>query len=224
MSSEIERWRQAVKNSSMAILKDVQKLLGFLKESSWSKLSGVSTEIAQHATDLMDTVTDGLSTQSDAAKKVLDTLKEIKSSLVATMKDVEGVAGATGDEMLQDKLRNDCKVVAGLIKQIHGQVADVTSDDLSASEVKKSVASSIPAAPLARAEWLDKMQEQTKLAVQALKALQSAAANKDQNNLVSNAKNLSGHCAELLNQARKCKLDQQVRPPAGFCLVSTSSQ
>jgi hypothetical protein len=213
MSTEIERWRQAVKNSSMAILKDVQKLLGFLKESSWSKLSGVSSEIAQHATELMDTVTDGLSTQSDPAKKVLDTLKEIKTSLVATMKDVESVTGAPTDESLQDKLRNDCKAVAGLIKQIHQQVAEVSADDLTTSEVQKSVASSIPAAPLARAEWLDKMQEQTKLATQSLKALQAAACSKDQNSLVSNAKNLSGHCAELLNQARKCKLDQQVRSP-----------
>jgi hypothetical protein len=205
----LEAWQQKVKQRSMTILRDVQKLLGHLKEGSYNKLSGVASEIGQHAVELMNAVED-VGFTSKAGEAILQTLGSLKSTLVATMKQAEGVSNTTDDEAAQDQLRNECKSTAALIKQLNQQVAELTPADLSSTDTPdKDEKSANGEAP----EWLQQMHQESTKAGDALTLLQKAAIDHDQPNLVGSAKNLSAHCAELLNEARRRKKDALVRYP-----------
>jgi hypothetical protein len=203
----LEAWQQKVKQRSMTILRDVQKLLGHLKDGSLSKLSGVASEIGQHAVELMNAVED-VGFTSKAGEGILQTLGSLKTTLVATMKQAEGVSNAPEDEAGQDRLRNECKSTAAFIKQLNQQVAELAPADLSSSDAsdreEKSVDGEAP-------EWLTQMHQEAAKANDALSALQKSAIQHDQPNLVGSAKNLSAHCAELLNEARRRKKDSLVR-------------
>jgi hypothetical protein len=208
-ADEVERWKQKIRNSSMAILKDVQKLLTCSRDGDSDKIASISTEIAANARELIDTINEQVSDKTEAGRQVLQTMEQTKKSIVVTMKACEAIT-ANSTETEQNALKEECKVVAGNIKLIHQHASALKPSDFVRDESDSDDLSSGVISPRLK-EALDKVTEHSKLAHASLKALETASIEKDQPQLVSHAKALSAQCSELLQQARKYKFEALVR-------------
>jgi hypothetical protein len=222
-AEEVERWKLKIRNSSMAILKDVQKLLTCSRDGDAEKIASISSEIAANARELIDTIHEQVSDRTEAGKQVLQTMEQTKRSIVVTMKACEAIS-RDSTETEQNALKEECKVVAGNIKLIHQHASALKPSDFvrdeSDSEDSK-VASGVTSPRLKEA--LEKVAEHAKQAHAALAGLETASIEKDQPQLVLHAKALSAQCSELLQQARRYKFEALVRLILTFTFSSTST-
>lgn len=208
-ADEVERWKQKIRNSSMAILKDVQKLLTCSRDGDSDKIASISSEIAANARELIDTIQEQVSDRTEAGKQVLQTMEQTKRSIVVTMKACEAIS-PTSTETQQNALKEECKIVAGNIKLIHQHASALKPSDFVRDESDSEDAAAGVISPRLR-EAIDKVADHAVLAHSALKTLEAAAIDKDQPSLVTNAKALSAQCSELLQHARKHKFEALVR-------------
>lgn len=210
-AEEVERWKLKIRNSSMAILKDVQKLLTCSRDGDADKIASTSTEIAANARELIDTIQEQVSNRTEAGKQVLSTMEQTKKSIVVTMKACESIS-ANSTEAEQNALKEECKVVAGNIKLIHQHASALKPSDFvrDESDSEDALHASGVASPRLR-EVLLKVADHSTQALNALKGLETAAIGKDQPQLVAHAKALSAQCSELLQHARRYKFEALVR-------------
>jgi serine/threonine kinase 3 len=206
-AEEVERWKLKIRNSSMAILKDVQKLLTCSREGDSEKIASISSEIASNARELIDTIQEQVSDRTEAGKQVLQTMEQMKRSIVVTMKACESITSHSSDSE-QNALKEECKIVAGNIKLIHQHASALKPSDFvrDESDSEDSLISSGIVSPRLR-DAIDKVHDHSSLAHSSLQGLESASIDKDQQSLVSHAKALSAQCSELLQLARKFKFE-----------------
>ena len=215
-AEEVERWKLKIRNSSMAILKDVQKLLTCSREGDSEKIASISSEIASNARELIDTIQEQVSDRTEAGKQVLQTMEQMKRSIVVTMKACESITSHSSDSE-QNALKEECKIVAGNIKLIHQHASALKPSDFvrDESDSEDSLISSGIVSPRLR-DAIDKVHDHSSLAHSSLQGLESASIDKDQQSLVSHAKALSAQCSELLQLARKFKFEALVRSSFSF--------
>lgn len=231
-AEEVERWKLKIRNSSMAILKDVQKLLTCSRDGDSDKIASISSEIAANARELIDTIQEQVSNRTEAGKQVLATMEQTKKSIVVAMKACESIS-ATSTEAEQNALKEECKVVAGNIKLIHQHASALKPSDFVRDESDSEDASHLASGLVSPRfkEVLAKVVDHSEEAQAALKGLETAAIDKDQPQLVTNAKALSAQCSELLQHARRSKLETLVRTftfsgssPTALSHIHTSSR
>lgn len=206
-AEEVERWKQKIRTASMAILKDVQRLMTCSREGDADKIASISSEIAANARELIDTIHDQVSNRTEAGKQVLLTMEQTKKSIVVVMKACEAISSNSTDAE-HAALKEECKIVAGNIKLIHQHASALKPSDFvrDESDSEESHARSTFSSPRLR-EVSGKVAEHATQAFTAIKGLETAAVEKDQPNLVSHAKSLSAQCSELLQYARRFKFE-----------------
>lgn len=210
-AEEVERWKLKIRNSSMAILKDVQKLLTYSRDGDSEKIASTSTEIAANARELIDTIQEQVSNRTEAGKQVLATMEQTKKSIVVTMKACESIS-ANSTEAEQNALKEECKVVAGNIKLIHQHASALKPSDFVRDESDSEDALQAGGVVSPRfKEVLHKVADHASQALNSLKGLEAAAIGKDQPQLVAHARELSGQCSELLQHGRRYKFESLVR-------------
>lgn len=219
-ADEVERWKQKIRNSSMAILKDVQKLLACARDGDGEQIAATSAEIAANARELIDTIQEQVSDKTEAGKQVLQTMEQTKKSIVVTMKACEAIT-AHATEAQQTALKEECRVVAGNIKLIHQHASALKPSDFLRDESDSDEPAGLISPRLKEA--IEKVAEHAKLAHSALSALQTAALEQDQPQLITNAKALSAQCSELLTHARRYKFEGLVRSIALYKSFLSSS-
>jgi len=209
-AEEVERWKLKIRNSSMAILKDVQKLLTCSREGDSEKIASISSEIAANARELIDTIQEQVSNRTESGKQVLQSMEQTKKSIVVTMKACEAISSNSSDAE-QNALKEECKIVAGNIKLIHQHASALKASDFVRDESDSEESQKNSVISPRFKEVLEKVSNHATQANTALHGLETASIEKDQPQLVAHARALSAQCSELLQHARRYKFEALVR-------------
>lgn len=208
-ADEVEKWKQKIRNNSMMILKDVQKLLTSSKEGDPEKIVETSSNIASNMREIIDDIQDHISGETETGKIALQTMEQTKKSVVVIMNLCDNLQTSNDTEKVLNELKNDCKIVAGNIKLINQHTSSLKASDFIRNQSLPETYDSTH--ELFKTQDLIKnISVNSETAYRALDLIEKAASEKDQATLVSQAKLLSQQISEMLQHARQYKLDKLV--------------
>eukprot|EP00029_Vermamoeba_vermiformis_P013218 TRINITY_DN812_c0_g6_i1.p1 TRINITY_DN812_c0_g6~~TRINITY_DN812_c0_g6_i1.p1 ORF type:complete len:728 (-),score=309.74 TRINITY_DN812_c0_g6_i1:185-2368(-) len=202
MATGLEQWKQKVREKSASILKNVQKILGFVKDGTFDKLSEVSGSTAKYASSLIDLVTDEVSDSDPQGKSLMDSVKEAKTSLLEVIRTISAVTASPNDDN-KEKLKSGCKGVAERIKKLNDLINAFQGEERKPA-VANTPASTTETKPVNEVllKKVEELKSEGKKAVEALRDVEQAVQTQDQSRLVSAARVLSGMSQLLITVAR----------------------